>query len=99
MNDGIIHKLLVHVVFALETLQTALLAYDRYTTFVRDFGDPLATRALRTSWFTIPILCGISENFSVSSDRQKSNGISHKLASLRRSSMLTAFTRFQNPEH
>lgn len=49
----------MHIVFIFEVVQTTLLTYDRYLTFVTMFGDPLGPETIRTSWFSVPILCGV----------------------------------------
>jgi hypothetical protein len=58
-NDPLTHKLLVYIVFVLETVQTILVAYDRYVALVLGFGDALAQEAVGTGWFSIPLLSGL----------------------------------------
>ncbi|KAF9450223.1 hypothetical protein P691DRAFT_774106 [Macrolepiota fuliginosa MF-IS2] len=59
MHDWAVHKLLVHVVFILEIVQTIVMTHNRYETFVLRFGDPLASETIQMTWFVVPVLCGI----------------------------------------
>lgn len=59
-QDRLGHKLLVYLVFILEAVQTMLIAYDRYMTFVMEADDPLAQEAIRNTWFAVPLMDSIS---------------------------------------
>lgn len=60
-QDRLGHKLLVYLVFIFETVQTMLIAYDRYMAFVMEIGDPLAQDAIRNTWFAVPLMDSVSE--------------------------------------
>ncbi|KAJ3570442.1 hypothetical protein NP233_g4389 [Leucocoprinus birnbaumii] len=58
-RDMRINKVMVYVVFFLETTQTTLLSYDLYQTFVVHFGDAQVLERMGLKWFSVPLLAGV----------------------------------------
>jgi hypothetical protein len=64
-KDPIYMKVLVYFSIILELLQTLLVTHDTYDIFVKGFGDIADLDDLRFLWFTLPILGGIGQPFSI----------------------------------
>lgn len=58
-KDKISRKALVFTVYALETLQTAIVAHDAFVTYAAGFGDVTALLHVHLLWLGIPVLSGI----------------------------------------
>ncbi|KAF9467683.1 hypothetical protein BDZ94DRAFT_1248777 [Collybia nuda] len=58
-NDKIFFKILIYVVFALETVQTAITTRDAYVIFVDSPRSVGSLGSVRTIWFSFPVIGGL----------------------------------------
>ncbi|KDR68068.1 hypothetical protein GALMADRAFT_146561 [Galerina marginata CBS 339.88] len=58
-DDRIQSKILVYGTYALETVQTILIAQSAFKTFAAGFGNPESLDKVGLLWFTVPLLTGI----------------------------------------
>ncbi|KAF8996024.1 hypothetical protein BDQ17DRAFT_1429994 [Cyathus striatus] len=60
-KDSLLVKLLVHGLFVLETIQTAVVAADLFKIFGSHYGDAEALMRVQLLWLSAPVLSGISK--------------------------------------
>ncbi|KAF8996705.1 hypothetical protein BDQ17DRAFT_1249469, partial [Cyathus striatus] len=60
-KDPLHNKIMVYIVFILETIQSAMLGRDAYVTFAEGFGNPNAVNNIHLEWFTLPFLGSIGK--------------------------------------
>ncbi|GJE86414.1 hypothetical protein PsYK624_024940 [Phanerochaete sordida] len=58
-DDRAAIKIIIYSVFALETLQTALVTYDAYRYFAAGFGDVDQLNRAMFEWFAVPVITGL----------------------------------------
>ncbi|KAF8996709.1 hypothetical protein BDQ17DRAFT_1172193, partial [Cyathus striatus] len=58
-KDPLHNKIMVYIVFILETIQSAMIGRDVYVTFAKGFGNPDAINNIHLEWFTLPFLGSI----------------------------------------
>ena len=60
-DDRVIRKVLVVWIFALETLQTAVVAHDAFVTYASGFGSLAALEHTHLAWLSVPVLSGVGQ--------------------------------------